>query len=113
MKKVIKWIVIIGVIVSGILLYMMLDLDSKNVRPEVKEALDSYEDFFDEYIKFMNNYKNSSDPLSMMGELTVYMEKYQTTMSKMNALEGDLNDSEVRYYEKVVNRIKKKLSKVE
>lgn len=80
------------------------------MRPEFKEAMDSYEDFFDEYCNFMKKYSESSDDLSLLADYTNYMSKYADTMAKLDALENeDLNDAEMKYYIEVMNRINEKL----
>ena len=38
------------------------------VDEEFKAALDSYEEFFDEYVAFMKKYQDSDDPMSMMSD---------------------------------------------
>ena len=80
------------------------------IRPEFKEAMDSYEVFFDEYITFMKKYKESSNAASMITDYTNYMTKYADTMNKMNALaDGELSTAESAYYIEVTARINKKL----
>lgn len=80
------------------------------MRPEIKEALDSYEAFFDEYCNFMKKMKESPNDLSLLGDYTVYMTQYTETMEKIDALNnGSLNDAELKYYLEVVNRINVKL----
>lgn len=80
------------------------------MRPEFKEALDSYETFFDEYCDFMKKYNESPDDLSLLTEYTEYMTRYLDTMDKMNKLnDGELNDEELKYYLQVTNRINEKL----
>lgn len=88
---------------------------TNGIRPEFKEALDSYEDFFDEYIAFMKKYTDadSTEALEMMGDYTDYMEQYAITMEKLDELEtDDLSKEETLYYVKVTNRITEKLLEV-
>ena len=88
---------------------------TNGIRPEFKEALDSYEDFFDEYIAFMKKYTDadSTEALEMMGDYTDYMEQYTITMEKLDELEtDDLSKEETLYYVKVTNRITEKLLEV-
>lgn len=80
------------------------------IRPEIKEAIDSYEIFMDKYCEFMKNY-DASD----MSALTTYlsmMEQYSDTMEKFDALEADLTDAETAYYTEVQLRVSQKLLKV-
>lgn len=80
------------------------------MRPEFKEALDSYEDFFDEYCAFMKKFNESPDDLSLLGDYTEYLTQYTETMEKMEALDdGAMNDAELKYYLEVTNRINEKL----
>lgn len=87
--------------------------NSNNVdgmRPAFKEAMDSYEAFFDEYCEFMNNYMESDDVLGMLNDYTEYMTQYAETMEKMSAMEqGEMSDAELKYYLEVTERINKKL----
>ena len=57
---------------------------SDGIRPEFKEAMDSYEAFFDEYIAFMKEYANAGpeDMLDMMGDYTEYLKQYAEAMEK-------------------------------
>lgn len=83
---------------------------SEGIRPEFKEALDSYEKFFDKYCAFMKKYKESPNDLTLLGEYTDYLTQYTETMEKMSALDdGEMNDEELKYYIKVTNRINEKL----
>lgn len=80
------------------------------MRPEFKEALDSYEDFFDEYCDFMKKFNESPDDLSLLGEYTEYLTQYSETMEKMDKLDdGEMNDTEMKYYLEVTTRINQKL----
>ncbi len=80
------------------------------MRPEFKEALDSYEEFFDEYCDFMNKFSESPGDLTLLGEYADYISKYSEMTEKMNELDnGDMNDAELKYYLEVTERINKKL----
>jgi len=89
------------------------DSSVDGIRPEFKEAMDSYEEFFDEYVAFMKSYMDSDDPLSMMTEYTQMMEKFVKTMSKLEEIdEEELSDAEALYYADVMLRINQKLLEV-
>ena len=82
------------------------------IRPEVKEDIDAYEAFIDEYCEFMVKYEESdgTDP----GLLLEYMQmfgKLESYTSKMDAMEEDLTDAEYWYYYEVINRCNEKLLK--
>lgn len=84
-----------------------------DIRPEFKEAMDSYEAFFDEYCEFMKKYKESNNAASMLGDYTDYMTKYTDAMTKMSELNnGKLSNEEIIYYSEVTARITKKLTEV-
>ena len=80
------------------------------VRPEFREAMESYEAFFDEYIAFMQKYQSSNDPISMMNDYASYMNRYADTMAKMNAIdESTLTSEETALYLETTSRISQKL----
>lgn len=80
------------------------------IREDLKEALDSYEEFVDEYVEFLKEFKESDDITSMMNDYNSYMAKYTETMSKIQQLDtGDLSKEEAAYYLEVVNRINQKI----
>ena len=84
--------------------------DSTGIRPEVKEFLDSYESFMNEYADFMEKYNNSNDVASMMKDYTTYMTKYADFTQKYEDLgDDDLNDEELKYYVDVQSRVTKRL----
>lgn len=86
------------------------DVSSDGVRPEFKEAMDSYEAFFDEYIEFMEKYSNSDNAVEMLADYADYMSQYAETMKKMEALQSDdLSTEEAAYYAEVSARIMQKL----
>lgn len=86
---------------------------SDEIRPEFKEALDSYEAFFDEYIAFMEKYAESDDAMGMLADYTNYLMQYADMMEKLQALDDDdLSTAEAAYYVEVMSRIEQKLLKV-
>lgn len=83
------------------------------MRPEVKEALDDYEAFMNEYCDFMEKYSTSDDQGSMLGDYTQFMLKYAEAMESIDKVnESDLNDIELAYYIEVTARIEKRLLQV-
>ena len=83
-----------------------------SIRPEFKEAMDSYEAFFDEYCEFMIKYNENSDDLSLLADYLDYMTKYTETMAKLDEWNSDeMTDEEALYYFKVMNNINEKLLK--
>jgi len=83
------------------------------MRRDFKEAMDSYEEFFDEYVAFMKKYENSDNPMSMFSDYTKFMSQYSETMQKLDEWKSkDLNTKEAAYLLDVTNRINKKLLEV-
>lgn len=77
---------------------------------EFKEAMDSYEDFFDEYVSFMTKYADSGNPISMLVDYGKFMLQLADMTEKFEAWqEEDLSDVELAYYLEVSNRITQKL----
>ena len=85
------------------------------IRPEVKEALDSYEAYMDEYIAFMERYQaaDATDMVAMMGDNTDMLSRYAEFAEKIDALgESELTNAELAYYLEVTNRVSQKLLSV-
>ena len=84
------------------------------IRPKVKEMLDSYEDYMDEYIAFMEKYASTdaSGSLSMLSEYSSMMQRYIDFSEKIDKLgDEDLSNAELSYYLEVTNRVNQKLIK--
>ena len=78
------------------------------IRPEFKEAMDSYEAFFDEYIEFLESY--DANDMSMLLEYTSFLSQYSETMGKLEDIdESELSPEEDAYYLEVMLRIDQKL----
>ena len=84
------------------------------MRPEFKEAMDSYEAFFDEYVAFMEKYAASDgNDLSLLSDYASYMSKYADMMADLEAWDSaDMNTAETAYYIEVQSRISQKLLEV-
>lgn len=84
------------------------------VSADFKKMMDSYEDFFDEYIEFMRKYENSDDVAGMLNDYADYMTKYADYMQKLNDVDTDnLSTADAAYYTKVQARIVKKLAEIQ
>lgn len=86
------------------------------IRPEFKEAMDSYEAFFDKYIDFMNRYENAdtTELMNMMTDYLQYMTDFVETMEEMEEMEDEeMSTEEALYYAQVTSRISRKLMTVE
>ena len=80
------------------------------VRPEIREVMESYEAFMDEYVSFMANY-DASDTGSLL-KYTEILGKYAKFAEKATKIEDmDLTDEEALYYADVSLRISQKLLK--
>ncbi len=80
------------------------------IRPDVKEAIDSYEEFIDEYCKFMKEYTSSSNPMLMMSEYLDYMQRLSDMSEKFDKIDdSDWTTAETAYYTEVMLRCQNKL----
>ncbi len=80
------------------------------IRPEFKEAIDTYEAFFDEYIEFMKKYSESESDVSLLGDYMDFIEEYADTMEKLTVLETqEMSTEEMLYYTEAMLRINNKL----
>ena len=80
------------------------------LRPEFKEAMDSYEAFYDEYCDFMVKYKANPTDMKLITEYGDMLIKLSQMQEAFDAWEDeDLNDEELKYYLEVTNRITQKL----
>lgn len=87
--------------------------NDSTVTPEFKEAMDSYEKFFDEYVSFMKKYTNSSDTTAMLSDYAKYMQRYSDCMQKLDAIDTDtLSTADMAYYMEVTGRIYQKLGEI-
>jgi len=78
---------------------------------DFQAVMDSYEDFFDDYIAFMKSYDNSD--VSMLKQYTSLLTQYQATMEKMDTIdENSLSAADQAYYITVQSRITQKLLSV-
>ena len=86
------------------------DVEIVGVTPSFKEAMDSYEKFFDEYISFMASYADSNDPLSLLDEYIEYMRQYGEVTQKLDTIDKNtLSAADAAYYTQVQIRISQKL----
>ena len=75
--------------------------------------MDSYEEFFDEYVSIMKKYKANPTDMSILSDYAKYMGQYADMMQKFEKWENeDLNTAEAAYYVDVQARITKKLLEV-
>ena len=80
------------------------------IDPKFKEAMDSYEEFIDEYVDFMKKYHANPTNATLINEYAEYTSKYAEMLKKFNEWEDeDLNSAETAYYIDVQARVSKKL----
>lgn len=83
---------------------------ASGLRPEFKQAMDSYESFYNEYVDLLNQYKANPTDFSILT-------KYMTMLSKLEEIDAafeawdssDMTSEELKYYLEVSTRIQKKL----
>lgn len=80
------------------------------LRPEFKEAMDSYEAFYTEYCDLLKKYISNPSDLSILSKYMSLMGKLSDMDEKFEAWESeDLNSEELKYYMDVNNRVMKML----
>lgn len=85
-------------------------VDENVIRPEIKEAIDSYEAFVDEYCAFMIKYNESDETnLTLLADYASFISKLYDMASKMDKLEEDLTEAESFYYAEVSLRCTQKM----
>lgn len=78
------------------------------IRPEFKEAMDSYKATVDAYCEFMKSYDSSN--AEMLAKYTKLYAQYMDTMSKLDNIdEQELSDEEDAYYLQTMSEINQKL----
>lgn len=83
------------------------------MRPEFKEAMDSYEDFYNDYCDFMKKYEKNPTDLELITDYTEMTKKVIDMNEKFDKWKDeDLNNAELKYYLDVQGRVTKKLAEV-
>lgn len=89
------------------------DDTSSTISKEFKEAMDSYEQFIDEYVAFMKKYKENPMDTSLLADYATYMSKYAEFVKDFEKWEDEeMNAAETSYYIEVQARVSKKLLEV-
>ena len=84
--------------------------ESAGLRPEFKEAMDSYETFYDKYCAVLKEYKENPSDLTILAKYTDMMTQLTDMTEKFDAWsEEELNDEELSYYLEVNTRVMQKL----
>ena len=80
------------------------------MRPEFKDAMDSYEAFYDEYCDILKKYTENPSDMKLLADYTDMLAKAAEMAEKFDAWENnDLNSVELKYYLDVNNRVTQKL----
>ena len=83
---------------------------ASGIRPEFKEAMDSYEAFYTEYCEFMKEYNENPSDLALLAKYSDMISKAQEADEAFEAWDEDeLNNEELKYYLDVNNRVMKML----
>ena len=81
------------------------------IRPDIKEAIDKYESFMNQYCDFMKSY--DATDMSMLSEYSELMTEYAEMSASFNAIENeDLTTAELAYYMEVQSRVSQALLEV-
>lgn len=80
------------------------------IRPEIKEAIDSYESFVDEYIAFLKKMDDNSEDMNVLMDYMNYLQKLTEYEEKFTKLENeDMTAAESLYYSEVAVRCNQKM----
>ena len=76
------------------------------MRPEFKEAMDSYEEFYEEYCEVLKQYMEDPTDLAVLTEYSDLMQQSIDVAEKFEEWDnGDLNTEELKYYVEVNGRV--------
>jgi len=85
----------------------------RGVDPDLKAFLDSYEDFVDEYVVFMQQYSKNPTDLSLLTEYASIMQKYSDFAAKVEAYDTKtMSTEDASYYIEVTSRCTQKMLKI-
>lgn len=79
---------------------------AEGIRPEFKNAMDSYEGFYVRYCEFMAEYKNNPTDMGLLMQYTQMMQQLVEMDEAFAAWESaELSNEELKYYLEVNNRV--------
>lgn len=85
--------------------------EPSGIRPEFKEAMDSYEAFYKEYCDFMKQYQENPTDLALLGKYAELLARTEEMDRKFEQWDEDeLSDEELKYYIDVNARVQKMLA---
>lgn len=80
------------------------------MRPEFKEAVDSYKDFYNDYIDFLKDYADNPTNSKLISKYSKLASKAAEMDSKLEKWDdSEMNDAEMKYYLKITGDISQKL----
>lgn len=85
--------------------------EPSGIRPEFKDAMDSYEAFYKEYCSLMKQYQQNPTDLALLGKYAELLAKAEEMDRKFEQWDKDeLSDEELKYYIDVNARVQKMLA---
>ena len=90
-----------------------IDSGRRGVDPDLKAFLDSYEDFVDEYVVFMQRYSKNPTDMTILAQYATIMQKYTDFAAKVEAYDTKtMSTEDASYYIEVTSRCSQKMLKV-
>ena len=84
--------------------------NSSNVDPDLKAFLDSYEEFVDDYVAFMEKYYDNPADLSLLSDYTEFLQDYSDFSTKLSKYDtSKMSTEDYNYYIEVTARCSQKL----
>ena len=88
-------------------------IPADGLRPEFKEAMDAYENFYTEYCDFLKEYNADPTDLNLLAKYGDMIERAEEMDEAFEAWdEGEMNSEELKYYLDVSNRVMQKLLEI-
>lgn len=89
-------------------------VDETYISPEFKEAMDSYEAFYDEYVEYLKAYNNDPTNAELLKGMSELLAREAEMTKKFDAWEDeDMTTAETAYYLEVHSRVLAKLAEVQ
>ena len=83
------------------------------VDPDVKEMLDSYETFMNNWVDFAKKYEDEGEPADMLADYTDLLQQELDWVNKINALDtSEFSDADMAYYLAVTGRVTARLAEL-
>lgn len=85
-------------------------LTESSVRPEFKSLMDSYENFFEEYVSYARLLAENPDDLTLLSEYADFVDRYTEAVNALDNIdENELTAGEIEYYIDTMSRIQQML----